>query len=51
MLEFMRNKRVSVARKDPETFSIQAELDDSIYSLSLFLRVRIRDLKCLSIRG
>ncbi len=51
MLEFMRNKRVSVARKDPETFSIQAELDDSIYSLSLFLRVRIRDLKCLSIKG
>jgi hypothetical protein len=51
MLEFMRNKRVSVARKDPETFSIQAELDDSIYSLSLSLRVRIRDLKCLSIGG
>ncbi|MBI9088020.1 MAG: PHP domain-containing protein [Desulfobacterium sp.] len=51
MLEFMRSKRVSVARKDPETFSIQAELDDSIYSLGLSLRVRIRDLKCLSIKG
>ncbi|MCP4116542.1 MAG: PHP domain-containing protein [Desulfobacteraceae bacterium] len=51
MLEFMRNKRVSVAREDPETFSIQAELDDSIYSLVLFLNVRIRDLKCLAVRG
>jgi len=51
MLEFMRNKRVSVACEDEENFTIQAELDDSIYSLELFLKVRIVDLKCLSIRG
>jgi len=51
MLEFMRNKRVSVACEDEENFRIQAELDDSIYSLELFLKVRIIDLKCLSIRG
>lgn len=51
MLEFMRNKRVSVACEDEENFTIQAELDDSIYSLELFLKVRIVDLKCLAIRG
>ena len=51
MLEFMRNKRISVARKDPEIFTIQAELDDSIYSLELFLKVQVADLKCIAISG
>lgn len=51
MLEFMRNKRISVARKDPEIFTIQAELDDSIYSLELFLKVQVADLKCIEIMG
>ncbi|MDY0221842.1 MAG: PHP domain-containing protein [Desulfobacterium sp.] len=51
MLEFMRNKRISVARTDPGIFIIQAELDDSIYSLELFLQVQTADLKCVKIRG
>jgi len=51
MLEFIRNKLVSVARRDAETLTVQAVLDDSIYSLEVDLDVRIADLKCLSIEG
>lgn len=51
MLEFMRNKLVSVARRDAETLAVQAVLDDSIYSIEVDLDVRIADLKCLSIKG
>ncbi|MFH1157054.1 MAG: PHP domain-containing protein [Pseudomonadota bacterium] len=51
MLEFMRNKLVSVAQKDASTLVVHAVLDDTIYSLELELEVRYPDLILLAITG
>lgn len=51
MLEFMRNKLVSVSRKDPDTLVVQAVLDDSIYGLEIDLEVGLDDLICRNIEG
>jgi predicted metal-dependent phosphoesterase TrpH len=51
MLEFMRNKVVSVARLDEKTMSVHGVLDDSIYSLELDFKVNISDLVCSAIKG
>ena len=51
MLDFMRNKLISVFRRDAETLTVHAVLDDSIYSLEIDLAIRTTDLKCLSIEG
>jgi predicted metal-dependent phosphoesterase TrpH len=51
MLKFMRNKLISVARKDPETLAIHGVLDDDIYGLEIDLEVRLADLTFLSIEG
>jgi hypothetical protein len=51
MLKFMRNKLISVARKDPETLAIHGVLDDDIYGLEIDLKVRLADLTFLSIDG
>lgn len=51
MREFMRNKLVSVARRDDETILVHAVLDDSIYSLEIDLTVTIDNLVCTSIVG
>jgi predicted metal-dependent phosphoesterase TrpH len=51
MLNFMRNKLISVARKDPETLFIHGVLDDDIYGLEIDLQVRLADLTFLSIDG
>ncbi|HSM74062.1 MAG TPA: PHP domain-containing protein [Desulfobacterales bacterium] len=51
MLNFMRNKLISVARKDPETLFIHGVLDDDIYGLEIDLQVRLADLTFLFIDG
>ena len=51
MLEFMRNKLVSVAQKDEDTLIVHAVLDDSIYGLEIDLEVGLEDLTCRSIEG
>jgi predicted metal-dependent phosphoesterase TrpH len=51
MLNFMRNKLISVARKDPGTLFIHGVLDDDIYGLEIDLQVRLADLTFLSIEG
>ena len=51
MLNFMRNKLISVARKGPATLAIHAVLDDDIYGLEIDLQVRLADLTFLSIDG
>lgn len=51
MLEFMRNKLVSVAVKDASTLMVHAVLDDFIYSLELELEVRYPDLTVCAITG
>ncbi len=50
-LEFMRSKLVNVTRKDAETLAVHGVLDDSIYSLELDFRVRIRDLEVFAVSG
>jgi len=51
MLNYMRNKLISVVRKGPETFLIHGVLDDDIYGLEIDLQVRIADLTFLAIDG
>lgn len=51
MLEFMRNKVVSVSRLDKETLAVHGILDDSIYSLEINFKVNISDLICFAIEG
>ncbi len=51
MLKFARNKIVNVSLKDAETFAVQGVLDDDIYSVELYVEVRISDLEILDIAG
>lgn len=51
MLNYMRNKLISVARKGADTFEIHGVLDDDIYGLEVDLKVRISDLAFLAIEG
>lgn len=51
MLKFVRNKLVSVQRKDQDNLLVQGILDDDIYSLELRVSVRISDLEILAIQG
>jgi predicted metal-dependent phosphoesterase TrpH len=51
MLEFMRNKLVSVALKNPDTLVVHGVLDDSIYSLELDLEVDYPELTVRAITG
>lgn len=51
MQTFMRNKLVSIARKDNDTFSIHGVLDDDIYGLEMDMEIRITDLAILSLTG
>lgn len=51
MLKFVRNKLVSVARKNSDILSVHGVLDDDAYGVEIDLQVRIRDLRFLSIDG
>ena len=51
MLKFMRNKLVGVERIAPDEILVHGILDDDIYSLEIDLRVRLSDLRIISIEG
>lgn len=51
MLQFSRNKVVSIVRKDADTLDVHGVLDDSIYALEVDLCVRISDMEFLSLEG
>jgi predicted metal-dependent phosphoesterase TrpH len=51
MKNFIRNKLVSVVRKDQDTLEIHGILDDDIYSLELDCSVSMSSMKILSIQG
>ena len=51
MLKFMRNKLVGVERRGPDKIVVSGILDDDIYSLEIELRVRLSDLRIISIDG
>ncbi|MDM8524479.1 PHP domain-containing protein [Desulfococcaceae bacterium HSG8] len=51
MLNFSRNKLVSIARKDEDTLLVHGILDDVIYGLEVDATVRISDMTFLSVNG
>ncbi|OQY57927.1 MAG: hypothetical protein B6245_14515 [Desulfobacteraceae bacterium 4572_88] len=51
MLQFSRNKVVSIVRKDADTLDVHGVLDDTIYALEVDLCVRISDMEFLSLDG
>jgi len=51
MLKFMRNKVVGIERIAPDEVLVHGILDDDIYSLEIDLRVRLSDLRIVSIDG
>ncbi|MFC1858070.1 PHP-associated domain-containing protein [Thermodesulfobacteriota bacterium] len=51
MLKFSRNKLIGIEQCDEDTLAIHGILDDDVYSVELDLRIRISDLKLLSIDG
>ena len=51
MLQFSRNKVVSIVRKDADTLDVHGVLDDTIYALEVDLCVRISDMEFLSLEG
>lgn len=51
MLAFMRNKLVSIARKDQDALQVHGILDDDIYGLEIDVSIRLRDLTILSLDG
>ena len=51
MLKFSRNKLVGIEKCDEDTLAVHGVLDDDIYSVELDLKIRISDLKLLSIDG
>ena len=51
MLNFMRNKLVSIERKDEDTIIAHGFLDDDIYSLEIDVGIRISDRVIFSIEG
>ncbi len=51
MLKFMRNKIVGIERIAPDEVLVHGILDDDIYSLEIDLRVRLSDLRIVSIDG
>ena len=51
MLKFIRNKLVSIERKDRETLVAHGILDDDIYSLEIDVSISISNLEILSITG
>jgi len=51
MLKFMRNKLVSIEKRDPENLVAHGILDDDMYRLALDVTLRISDLEILSIDG
>lgn len=51
MLKFMRNKVVGIERIGPDELLVHGLLNDDIYSLEIDLRVRMPDLRIISIDG
>ena len=51
MLRFMRNKLVGIEKIAPDEILVHGILDDDIYSLEIDLRVRLSDLRIISIEG
>ncbi len=51
MLKFMRNKLVGIERIGPDELLVHGLLDDDIYSLEIDLKVRLSDLRIISIDG
>ena len=51
MLKYMRNKLVSIEKKDKDTLLAHGILDDDIYSLQVNVSIRISDLEIIAIDG
>jgi predicted metal-dependent phosphoesterase TrpH len=51
MLKFVRNKLVSIQRKDEDTLTAHGVLEDDIYGLEVDVTLSLSDLKILSIEG
>ena len=51
MLNFMRNKLVRIERTAPDELLVHGLLDDDIYSLEMDIRVKLPDLRIISIDG
>ncbi len=51
MLKFMRNKLVGIERIAPDEILVHGILDDDIYSLEIDLKVKLSDLRIISIEG
>ena len=51
MIKFMRNKLVSVVRKDEDTLQVHGVLDDDIYGVEVDVSMNIRGLTITSITG
>ncbi len=48
---FMRNKLVSISRKESDILFIRGVLDDDIYGLEMDMEIRVTDLAILSLHG
>jgi predicted metal-dependent phosphoesterase TrpH len=51
MLKYMRNKLVSVAKKEDDTLAVHGVLDDDIYSIELDLLIGMAGVEILTIDG
>jgi len=51
MLKFMRNKLIGIERSGPDELLVHGLLDDDIYSLEIDLKIKIPDLRIISIDG
>ena len=51
MLQYMRNKLISVAREDQDTLKVDGILDDDLYSLRIKVGISLSEMKILSIDG
>ena len=51
MLKFVRNKLVSIQRKDEDTLTAHGVLEDDIYGLEVNVTLSLSDLRILSVEG
>jgi len=51
MLKFVRNKLVSIQRKDEDTLTAHGVLEDDIYGLEVDVTLSLSDIKILSVDG
>lgn len=51
MLQYMRNKLITVAQEDEDTLIVDGILDDDLYSLRIKVGISLSEMKILSVEG